>query len=214
MRLGYEMDIGPDCDSITFSVRNFYLSPSVFILIFVVLFYFDMKWKLFRRCSAITTWLESRKRGCSSQDDSKKNQINNSAAKPSFGIFLRKQATPADTICYSGPEVKSIYFLMENYLKTTLDIPFFIIFFFPLVEIGQSSTGWHNEKLWYCFIKSKCRSPAYSYTWWTWLIFSTKHFYRIELKPILQWNDDSTRSQCKATFSTSYSISPSLSSLD
>lgn len=82
------------------------------------------------------------------------------------------------------------------------------------MEIGQSSTGWHNEKFWYCFIKSKCRSPAYSYTWWTWLIFLTKHFYRIELKPILQWNDDSTRSQCKATFSTSYSISPSLSSLD
>lgn len=36
----------------------------------------------------------------------------------------------------------------------------------------------------------------------------------MELKTILQWNDDSTGSQCKATFSTSHSILPSLSSLD
>lgn len=82
------------------------------------------------------------------------------------------------------------------------------------MEIGQYSTCWHNEKLWYCFIKSNCSSPAYSYIWWTWFIFSTQHFYRMELKPILQWNDDSTASQCKATFSTSCSTLPSLSSLD
>lgn len=55
------------------------------------------------------------------------------------------------------------------------------------MEIGQSSTCWHNEKLLYCFIKSSCSSLAYSYTWFTWFIFSTEYFYRMELKTILQW---------------------------
>lgn len=45
-------------------------------------------------------------------------------------LCLTKQAISADTTCYSGLEVKSIYFLLENYLKTTFDVPFFITIFF------------------------------------------------------------------------------------